>query len=234
MALQHGDRTILPPGDWALWGLLCTSNFRIYRMWPKEEKAREVFDYFTSYMTARLNDVAEHGYWPHYRLQAAHSGIPFNEFTTDLSLLEPPRQMIQEWRVTCVDSIPVQARPERWAGFEILDIYPDVRTKAFALRVEAERRTGIERALLPAARITSDGILMCASREVAATDSQPVTSNYHPTDAGSLRSRNWGVNPMTPRNINGIHHGKGSIKTGARSGKGKLRKNGKRQEPAKS
>jgi hypothetical protein len=234
MALPHGDRTILPPGDWALWGLLCTSNFRIYRMWPKEEKAREVFDYFASYMTARLNDVAEHGYWPHYRLQAAQAEIPFNEFTTDLDLLEPTRQMIQEWRVTCVNGIPVQARPERWAGFEILDIYPDVRTKAFALRVEAERRTGIERALFPAARITSDGILMCASRKSAATDSQPVASNYHPTDGGSLRSRNWGVNLMEPRNTNGIHNGKGSKKTGARSGMGKSRNNKKGQESAKS
>jgi hypothetical protein len=53
------------------------------------------------------NDVAEHGYWPHYRRQAAHAGIPFNDFIPDLSLLKSPRQMIQEWRYTCVNGIPI-------------------------------------------------------------------------------------------------------------------------------
>jgi hypothetical protein len=80
----------------------------------------------------------------------------------------------------------------------MLDTYPDVRTRAFALRVEADCRTGIERALVPGARMASDGKLMCASTKP--TDSQPVASNYDPTVRGSPGTQNRGVNPVESDN----------------------------------
>lgn len=149
--------------------MLSTDVFHIYRAWPKGKKARKVYNYFTSYMTAQLNQVAEYGYWPHYRRQAAHLGIPFDEFTADLSAMESSRHMIREWRVRCVNSVPVQALPNKWAGFLRLNAYPGMRTKAFALRVEAERQTGLERSVFPKARITSDGKLMHASDKAVAS-----------------------------------------------------------------
>lgn len=149
LASRKGDWDILSPGYRTLQGLFTSDVFHIYRMRPEGEEARRAYSYFTSYMTQHLNLVAEHGYWPHYRRQAISAGIPFNEFTTDLSTMEPPRHMIQRWRVTCINDIPVQAAPDVWVAFSPLKVYPDVRTKAFALRLEAGRQSSLDRAIPP-------------------------------------------------------------------------------------
>lgn len=191
LAPEKGDLGVLSSGDWALWGLLSTNVFHIYRRWPKGEEAKTVFDYFTWYITAQLNNVAEHGYWPHYRRQAADSGIPFDGFTVDLGAMESPRHMIREWRVTCVNGVPVQAQPDKWVGFFMLGAYPDLRTKAFALRVEAERQTGLERVLFPRAHVTSDGKIV----RYQSKQQQPTVSDYVPNDPATVE---WKANPINP------------------------------------
>lgn len=151
-------------------------------MWPEGEEARKAYIYFTSYMTEHLNLVAEYGYWPHYRRQAISAGIPFDESTIDLSLMEPPRHMIQKWRVAYMNDVPVSAMPVVWAAFSPLSVYPDARTEAFALREAARRQNNLDRAISPGAPITSDGKIMCVSDRVVDTTQQPAASNDFPSN----------------------------------------------------
>lgn len=189
LAPEKGDLSLLSSGEWALWGLLSTKSFTIHRRWPKDDVAREVYNYFTSYMTTVFNSVAEFGNWPHYKRQTAQAGLCFDAFRTDLDNLEPPRNMINEWRVHYVSEAAVRAQPEKWASFPKLTTYPDLETKAFALRVEAARKIGIERSIFLYACITNDGKVMSLS-DVAGTGQQPAASEFNRNGPKTRREKN--------------------------------------------
>jgi hypothetical protein len=139
-ALVKGDEKLLSCHEWVLWGFLCTNTFQVYRSWNKSEVGMNAYSFFTSYMDSHISNVLTWGNWPHYQRQAKRAGVQdLLALNYDLCKFEPPRNMVKIWRVKRKDGKIVAAQAEQWGAFPKLEIYPDIKAKAFGHRLSIDR-----------------------------------------------------------------------------------------------
>lgn len=133
-----GDPT-LSEGDWTIYGLLTCWNFTVYRTWFYTEEGMKVYNFFTSHMRQLFFEVARNGNFPFYKRQAnaMKSNIHSSDFRVEDCM--PPLPLVKSWRLTSQNQKPVSATPESWNMFRTLEVYPDARTKAFAMRLGIAR-----------------------------------------------------------------------------------------------
>jgi hypothetical protein len=135
----NGDQSKLSPGDWVLHGLMRCTSFVMYRTWSKDDESMRVYDFFTAYMRALLNEVALMGNFPFYARQANQQLTNLHSENFEIEYALPPRNMVTSWRVTYEQNKPVKAFAETWSNFTPLISYPEARAKTFAMRLGIAR-----------------------------------------------------------------------------------------------
>jgi hypothetical protein len=153
--------SILSQGDWVLYGLMTCTSFAMYRTWSSDPESIKVYDYFTRYMRALLNEVALMGNFPFYARQANQKLTNLHSEGFKIGEAIPPRNMVKKWRVRTVDHQPVSAVAETWSAFAALKVYPESRAKTFAMRLGIERTRTSELAAIQDAIDRSTGEIQC-------------------------------------------------------------------------
>jgi hypothetical protein len=126
----HGDPTVLPVGDWVLYGLMTCTAFTMFRTWSKDEDSVKVYDYFTKYMRTLLDEVALMGHFPFYARQANQQMTNLHSENFTIEDAVPPRNMVTSWRVTYKGQTP--SRLSQKPGLRLLRSSP---TRRLELRL---------------------------------------------------------------------------------------------------
>jgi hypothetical protein len=158
---KESASSILSQGDWVLYGLLTCTSFAMYRTWSSDPESTKVYDYFTRYMRALLNEVALMGNFPFYARQANEKLTNLHSGAFKIGEAVPPRNMVKKWRVKTVNHQPVSDVAETWSAFAPLKVYPESRAKTFAMRLGIARTRPYELAAVQEAVDKFMGKIRC-------------------------------------------------------------------------
>lgn len=134
---------VMDDGDLLLTLLSKKTNLNIFRYWPQTEEGIEIATKATDFMSTAFRMSAQFGNHWFYQMQQAEGYRLIHQEDFDLTKLQMPRFLGKKWKIKVdKDNMPV-GDPEvvQCAAFpdDATQVYPDMKSMAFELRLALER-----------------------------------------------------------------------------------------------